>query len=164
MSLDLSDQRHLDAAVGWLGLGDWQTANDELEEISPGMRKHPDVLRTRHEIYARAKKWEMAAEIARTLSEMMPDQSWGFVHYAYALHELKRTKEAQGVLLPVADKFPEDYLISYNLACYCCQLGQLEKGMSWLERAIGLAGKKAIRMMALQDPDLEPLWNRISEI
>jgi hypothetical protein len=35
--------------------------------------------------------------------------------------------------------------------------------MVWLETAIDLAGKKDIRMMALEDPDLEPLWNQISE-
>ena len=112
VSFELDDQRYFDAAVGWLGLGDWQTANDELEEISPAMRAHPDVLRVRYEIYSKAKKWEMAAEVARALSEILPNESWGFIHYAFALHELKRTKEAQAVLLPIADKFPEEYLIS----------------------------------------------------
>ena len=33
--LPLPDQRHLDAAEGWLGLGDHLAANEELEEISP---------------------------------------------------------------------------------------------------------------------------------
>ena len=34
----------------------------------------------------------------------------------------------------------------------------------WLEQAIDLAGKNDIRSMALNDPDLEPLWTRIGEI
>src|SRR5271157_1237880 len=80
LSFDIDDQRYFDAAVGWLGLGDWQTANDELEEISPAMRAHPDVLRIRYGIYAKAKKWEMAAEVARALSELLPAESWGFIH------------------------------------------------------------------------------------
>jgi hypothetical protein len=36
--------------------------------------------------------------------------------------------------------------------------------MQWLEEAIDLAGKKDIRLMALDDPDLEPLWTKIGEI
>jgi predicted Zn-dependent protease len=158
------DKRHLDAAEGWLGLGDWQSANDELEEIAPEMRAHPDVIKISYEVYSKAKKWEMASEVARGMTLILPENSWGFIHYAFSLHEMKRTKEAQAVLLPVADKFPDEHLISYNLACYCCQLGQLKEAMRWLRRAIDLAGKKDIRLTALNDPDLEPLWNDISAI
>ena len=164
MNLDQNDKRHLEVAEGWLGLGDWQSANDELEEITPAMRTHPFVLRVRYGIYEKAGKWEMAAEVARAVSEMLPENYWGHIHFAFALHELKRTKEALCVLLPIADKFPDQYLISYNLACYCCQLGQLKESMLWLGKAIDRAGKKEIRLMALDDPDLEPLWNDISEI
>ena len=164
MNFSITDQRHLDAAVGWLGLGDCQSATDELEEITPTLRAHPDVLKIRYEIYSKAKKWELAAEVARALSEILPEDAWGIIQYAFSLHELKRTKEAQAVLLPVADKFPDVYLISYNLACYCCQLWQLKESMQWLGKAIDLAGKRDVRMMALDDADLEPLWNDISTI
>jgi hypothetical protein len=40
----------------------------------------------------------------------------------------------------------------------------LKEAMKWLEKAIDLAGKKDIRLMALDDPDLEPLWTKIGEI
>jgi len=80
------------------------------------------------------------------------------------LHELKRTKEAWGVLVPIVDKFPDEYIIRYNLACYACQLGNLNEAWRWLKKAIDLAGKKDIRTMALDDPDLQPLWNKIGEI
>jgi hypothetical protein len=36
--------------------------------------------------------------------------------------------------------------------------------MQWLAKAIDLAGKKDICLMALDDPDLEPLWHDISKI
>jgi hypothetical protein len=36
--------------------------------------------------------------------------------------------------------------------------------MQWLEKAIDLAGKEDIRQLALDDPDLEPLWTKIGEI
>ena len=98
------------------------------------------------------------------MSNILPDNPWGPFHLAFSLHELKRTKEAYEVLIPVVDKFPEHDLMRYNLACYCCQLGDLKEAMQWLEKAIDLAGKKDIRLMALDDPDLEPLWTKIGEI
>lgn len=42
-----------------------------------------------------------------------------------------------------------------------CQLGNLPDALAWLEGAIALAGKKEIRNMALDDPDLEPLWKQL---
>lgn len=164
MKLDLDDQRQLDAAEGWLELGDWLQANEELELITPEMRSHPFVLRVRWGIYAKAKKWEMAAEVALGITVGLPENSWGYIHLAYSLHELKRTGEAQAVLLPIVDKFPDQYIILYNLACYCCQLGKLQEGLQWLQSAIDLAGKQDIRLMALDDPGLEALWKDISEI
>ncbi|MEY2429820.1 MAG: hypothetical protein QOJ40_2705 [Verrucomicrobiota bacterium] len=75
-SLDLNDARLLDAAQGWLGLGAHLEANDELEQITPRMRAHPDVLRVRYRVYAAAKKWESAAEIARAISRFAPHDSF----------------------------------------------------------------------------------------
>jgi hypothetical protein len=80
-----ADQRHLDAAQGWLGLGNYLEANEELERITPRLRAHRDVLRVRHDVYSAAQKWEAAAEVARALSEMVPHDSFGGVHLAYAL-------------------------------------------------------------------------------
>jgi tetratricopeptide (TPR) repeat protein len=157
------DNQHFEAAEGWLGLGDHLAANEELEQITPAWRAHPFVLELRYTIYSKAGNWELAAEIARTLSEMLPDNSWGFIHYAFSLHELKRTREAYGVLIPVADHFSEP-TIRYNLACYSSQLGNLAEAMQWLEKAIDLAGKKDIRRMALADPDLAPLWSKIGDL
>jgi len=164
MKLGLNDQRHLDAAEGWLELGNYLEANEELEQITPTMRAHPLVLRVRWGIYAKAEKWEMAAEVARAIAEMLPSNSWGWLQWAFSLHEMDRTEEAHGVLLPIADKFPDESMIPYNLACYCCRIGKKAEAWRWLERAIDLEGKKEIRLIALNDPDLEPMWADISEI
>jgi hypothetical protein len=50
MNLGLNNQRHLAAAQGWLGLGDWLEANEELEQIAPDIRTHPAVLSLRYEV------------------------------------------------------------------------------------------------------------------
>lgn len=163
MKLQIQDQRLLEAAEGWLGLDNWHEANEELERITPEMRSHPSVLCLRWQIYAKAKQWEGAYEIARAISEMVPDSSFGFIHMAYSLHEMKRTEEAREVLIPIVHKF-EDYTLFYNLSCYACRLGKTNEAYEWLKIAIDFAGDEEVRLVALKDPDLEPLWANIGKI
>ena len=59
-SLEPPDSLRLRSAQGWLELGDHLEANVELEEISPRLNMHPDVLLLRYEIFAKAKLWETA--------------------------------------------------------------------------------------------------------
>jgi hypothetical protein len=53
-ALQPPDTIHLQAATGWVGLGD-HAAYDELELISAANRAHPDVLQLRWRIYAGAR-------------------------------------------------------------------------------------------------------------
>ena len=164
MTLELHDQRCVEAAEGWLGLGNWREATLELDQITPSMRGHPAVLCVRWGILGASGKWEAAVETARIITEKQPEDAWGWIQWAYSLHELKRTKEAQDVLRRVVDQFPDETTIEYNLACYCCQLGELKESRQWLERAMAREGKKHIRELALVDPDLKPLWRELAEI
>jgi len=158
------DSFHLQAAVGWLELGNWREANEELELISPVQRAHPDVLQVRCKIYDAAQRWDYLAEVANTLCTMLPESVFGPLHLAHALRKLDRAKDARDALLPVADKFPDDWRVPFQLACYCCKMGELKDVMCWVERAIDVAGKMDIRTKALDEPDLEPFWRDISEI
>jgi tetratricopeptide (TPR) repeat protein len=155
---------YLLAAEGWLELGDHLEANEELERISAELRGHPDVLQVRWRVFAAARKWEAAAEIAQGICRLAPDEQFGWIHLSYSLHEMKRTKEALDTLLHVAHKFPNNWLVAYNLACYQTQLGELEEAWRWLDYAMDKADPKEIRLKALDDPDLEPLWQRIGEL
>jgi hypothetical protein len=72
-------------------------------------------------------------------------------------------QEARDNLLWVIDKFPDDAIMRYNLACYECQLGWFEQAKQWLAKAFKLGDPKKIKLMALDDPDLEPLWREIGQ-
>src|ERR1035441_11061527 len=85
--LELYDLRHLEAADGWLGLGNHVEADEELEQITPENRAHPAVLEIRWQIYAKAKKWNAALDIASALIQSVPEHPLGWVHRAYSLHE-----------------------------------------------------------------------------
>jgi len=158
------DNVHLEAAEGWLGLGLPLDALEELEKISHARRALPDFLHVRYEICAASKQWESAAEVAKELCRISPDAPSGFIQLAYSLHELRRTTEALNALLTVADRFPDVPTISYNLACYHCQLGDLPAASKCLKRALKLGGAANIKKMALGDLDLKPLWESISNL
>jgi hypothetical protein len=69
----------------------------------------------------------------------------GWVHRSYYLHELKNTEEARDNLLRVVDKFLEDPIMRYNLACYECQLGKLEPAKNWLQKACEVGDPEKIK-------------------
>jgi len=96
--VNMDDHRHLEAARGWLGLGDWQSANDELEEIAPALRADAEVLLLRVEIYLKAGKPEMAQPVAATLATACA-ADWR-AHYAQAQAEaqLRNFKPAKAAL------------------------------------------------------------------
>jgi hypothetical protein len=43
-----------------------------LENITPELRVHPDVLEIRWQIYARESKWEACRDISSTLTQIEP--------------------------------------------------------------------------------------------
>ena len=68
------------------------------------------------------------------------------------------SKKPKVVLDEAAKLFPGDSMIQYNLACYCAQLGQLDAAKEYLDKSYELGDAKQIRLMALDDEDLKPLW------
>src|SRR5581483_3147774 len=158
------DTHHLKAAEGWLELGNHLEAEAELENIAPALRVHPDVLSLRWQISAKSKKWETCVDLGVAIVTTDPTRPDGWIHRSFALHELKRTEEARELLGLAAGLFPDNWTIRYNLACYACQLGNLEEARKWLKDAVDLAGSNEVKLMARNDKDLEPLWALIGEI
>ena len=162
--LSTPDSHHLLAAQGWLELGNTTEADKALDEITPQLRNHPDVLEVRWRIYARKKKWDACVDIATAITKSAPKRACGWLHRSYALHEMRRTQEARDLLLPVVDRFPDEPLMRYNLACYECQLGRLEQAKQWLSRAFAIGDAPKLKLMALDDADLQPLWRNIGTL
>ena len=162
-SLTETDKRCLEAVEGWLGLGNWVEAKAELDSIRPQIREHPTVLYMRWNVHAFAKQWEIAAVIARKLSQLAPELPFPWIQLAHSLHSLQRTEEARNTLLPVVDRFPGQSFMRYKLACYACQLGHLKEAEHWLQKALELGDSTEVVKMALQDPDLKPLWLKRSD-
>ena len=154
------DTMHLKATAGWIQLGDYDSANDELENIRAEWRAHPDVLELRWLIYSHHEQWDACLDITSAIVKMAPDRVSGWVHKAYSLRRSNAgdLERAKAVLLEAAKLFPDDDTVQYNLACYCAQLGQLDAAQEHLDKSYELGDAKQIKLKALDDEDLKPLW------
>jgi hypothetical protein len=80
---------------------------------------------------------------------------------ANTLRNYKGIVDAWSLLLNVVNKFPKDPIIRYNLACYAAQMGLLEEACGWLVQAFELEESVQLKLAAVYDPDLQPLWEKI---
>ena len=159
MPLEPPDLTHLRAAEGYLALGMFEDANAELELIDPFCRILPEVLRVRLGIYAGAKNWELMRGIAKKLAQHAPDEPQWWISLGYATRRAESLGAARAVLIEALEHHGEEPIIHYNLGCYACQLGDLHAAKEHLKQAFRLQPK--CREMALDDPDLEPMWSAI---
>jgi tetratricopeptide (TPR) repeat protein len=83
--------------------------------------------------------------------------SWCTVMQPSALNQ---SHAAHAILTRAASLYPTDPTIQFNLACYEAQMGNLDRAETHLKRATEIDAK--FRLMALKDPDLEPVWASMS--
>lgn len=159
------DSHRFNAAMGWFELGNRKEARAELDSITPENRLHPLVLELRWSLDADEKNWDAALATARDIVAVTPDEAAGWLHCAYALRRANGggLDKALAFLEPVANRFPDEPVIAFNLACYACQLNQLDEARHWLKRASEVGGEKEMRTMALADDDLKPLWAEVEK-
>jgi Tfp pilus assembly protein PilF len=164
-TLEPSDIHRLNAVYGWLGLNSLADARAELEAMTPALQSHPSVLEARWVICVHEENWRDGLIAAEREVALLPDESAGWLHRAYALRRVAggSLKQAWDALLPAAAKFPTEPIVAYNLSCYACQMNQPDNARVWLQRAVEAGGRKTIQKMALADVDLRPLWPEIEK-
>ena len=134
-------------------------ANEEIENLAPELKTSSAVLGVRLEIYRAAEKWSLMEVVARELWKRHPDEPVYWNDLAWAVRRADSIKAAQKILLDAVERFPGDALTHFNLGCYSCQLGDIELAKTRVGKAIQLDAK--FKLLALDDPDLEPLWEEI---
>ena len=152
--------------MGWLELGNSTEAKAELAQISPRLQKHPAALELRWLICAKEQQWEEGLRFADAMIAEAPEEPSGWLHRAYALRRVPSgtLQLAWDALRPAADKFPKEAIIAFNLACYACQMQQMDTALVWLKRAMEKDERDQIKKMALEDPDLQPLSKEIQTL
>jgi tetratricopeptide (TPR) repeat protein len=146
--LNAQDELHYWAATRLFLSGDLVAASNELEEITaPALSDH-GVLSLRHFIYAEAGRWHMAV--------WPKDWPGSWINLAHTKWKMSQTADAKNILIEAQVRFPREYLIPFNMACYCAQLNQLEESVDWLKKAMAI-DEKSVQKLAVQDSDLKPL-------
>ncbi len=149
--------RHVKYAQGYLGLGLFNEAADELEAIEAEDRFLPAVMAVRLELYWESKQWQNVIRTARELVAADPGCERAWIGWAFALREVGQIAEAKAVLLEAEPRHgPNSALLQYNLGCYHCLLGELSEARSRLKQAFRM--HPPFKDEAAEDPDLEALW------
>jgi hypothetical protein len=152
----------VEAAEGWLMLGNPAEALAELEQIPAEYHRHPRPLavqwRAWHETGNTAEAWYAA----HLLCQAVPDCSGAWICQANALRELRGERAAADLLRPLVSRFPEEPVIPYNLACYLVHLGEWQDACKWLLEAFKGDSTGQVKSLALTDDDLKPLWDKIA--
>ena len=160
-TLTQAERFQLEAAEGWLMLGNPIEAHEELESITGDNAYHPAVLSMRWQVYAAARWWEAAYVVSKVLCDVAPHSAEAGICQANTLRNYKGVVDAWSVLLSVVSKFPQNAVIRYNLACYPAQMGLMEESCGWLIQSFELEDAVQLKLAAIYDPDLQPLWDRI---
>lgn len=153
----MNDLPHLlERASGYLSLGMFQDAWDELENLPPESRTHDPVLELKVIIYQNMGKWESARVLAESLAKRCPENPQWWILWAYSLRREKSIPEARAVLMEAASHHPDVGMIPYNLACYACVEGNIVTATALLMTAFTM--EPELKKIALEDPDLDQIF------
>jgi tetratricopeptide (TPR) repeat protein len=144
--------------VGYVELGMYEDANNELDCLPLEMQEHPMVQLARLELLVEMKRWEEGVLLGESLCDLRPQELEYWFKTAFCQHELKRTMDAKQTLLKAPAHIRETAVFYYNLSCYETQLGDLSEGKRLLEKSCEI--DKRFSQDALEDPDLQPLLKR----
>ena len=120
-----------------------------LEEIEPEDKTRSEVLGARVDIYMAAKKWDMAAAVARHLVKVDPQTAGWWISLAYALRRTESIEKAEAILLRAQAIHPKVAMIAFNLACYASVTSRMEEAKERLRNAIDL--DKDVRKLPIDD-------------
>lgn len=155
--------RRLEYAVGYLELGLFAEANEELECVANDDRVLTSYLGVRLECSLRLKQWEVVADVGYDLVRWDESNEHAWIARAFALNAMGRVEEARDVLL-VAEEHCRERIgnLHFNLACYECTIGDHEEARRRLLLAC-LADSKW-KKAALNETDLIPIWETFASL
>ena len=155
-------ERKIIAAQGYVELGLFAEAREELGALPENVFDRTDVIELTVLLLMGEHRWEEALAHARQLCEAEPDEPGGFIHAAYCLHEMGRTREAIDVLVRGPASLQGKAVFFYNMGCYRARLGEVDAAVEMLQAAF--SKDESLRRAARRDPDLDAVRPRLERI
>lgn len=156
MPLEETDERHLTAAQGYLSLGMFIEANDELEQIDADVRHLPEVLEVRLGIYSALEKWDLVEVVARKLTQYDPDETRWRIEWSKAVALRGNEDAARLILLDGIKLKSSSGELYFALACLETIAGNIGAAKEALHSAIKATPE--LKKRSLDEPALEKLW------
>jgi hypothetical protein len=149
---------HVQAAFGWIELGNVPEAMAELAHIPVELQSLPAVRAAWLDCLIATEQWDDAAKLAGVLCKQHSGEAGLWLHWAFAARRCDGggIEQAHAVLAPRVEQFPDEWLIPYNVACYLCQMNRLAEARGLLELATAVGGDR-VEALAKDDDDLAPL-------
>lgn len=157
-----STESKLAAAEGYLTLKLPHDAWETLDEIDPEERGSLPVISIRLEILSSMQRWKEVSRIGREAISQFPQAGHLYLQTSYGVRRHENLTAAYLILSSGNHALSDNALFHFNMACYECQLGQQDSARLRLKQAIKL--NRLCKQMALDDPDLEPMWQMISSL
>jgi predicted Zn-dependent protease len=149
------------AAEGYLELGMPEEALREFQNLPCDVKLGVEGLTLLMEIHRAEEEWEAMESVAERIWEAEPENVTHWIDWALALRLSNSPSSARVLLLEALEKFPEEAIVHYHLACCECQLGNLPSAREHL-----MESKKRCRIcrvLALTDEgELQPIWTDYS--
>ena len=160
------DLHYWEAAQGWVGLRNAPEAYIELRRIRPELQSHPFVRAAWLDAWIAGGDWAQGRAAAEEMCRDFPEEPGFWLYLAYATRRVAGgggLVAAMVILESVEQRFPKEWTIPFNLACYNCQMERLADAKDCLLRAMEAGGPR-IRKMGLEDQDLKPLWPFLTKL
>jgi tetratricopeptide (TPR) repeat protein len=151
-------KRHLEAATGWLELGNYLEANAELDRLPPELRASSEVLLLRCCIYRKAERWEDLEIIADGAVSLYPRSERFYIHLGWARLKQGKIDECLGTVTTAAARFRNSAEVAYLCACHSAVAGMPKGAREWLLIALALDPSDRMKLRALGQPELESVW------
>lgn len=162
--LPISEQFRIEAAKGWVLLGDLRDAHEELNHISKQWKQHPEVLELRWYLFAEEPDWESALPIAQKIHKKHPERLFGWLALAHSIFKSTLDAEAAFQLLSPAAEIFEGPQVAYGLACYASLTGDFTAARDWLSRAIEKSDDDQLEDFYKAHPELEALNDYLQKL
>ncbi len=128
----------LSYANGYRELGMFKESLEELSRLPEQLATRIQTLQMKLAIYFDAKDWHAAECTAKEITMREPNDPGHFVNLAFATRRSKSIQDANAILLSTVERFPNESIVHYNLACYACMEGDLETAKDRLVKSISL--------------------------
>ncbi len=152
--------KHFGRAQGWLLLENYAAADRALRLIPAAFRMRSEVQQFRAQLHLAAGRWAQAVPLLRRLLKQEPTEPQYWVSLAFAVRRAQSIAAAETILLEARERFPQEAILWFNLACYAAQQGRAVEARDLLVEAV--KREAGYRALAKTDPDLAPLWAAVA--